>query len=181
MPRERLSLRNVREILRLRWAMGLSQRAIGQSCGLGSGAVCECPGDRVKIVSLLWFRGNQSYRRLLRSDSWTLLFSQHLGLSFRQVGRACGRDPRTACHVSPFPVCQANHVSSHLCRFETRGICALASWCISKLFSLPERLMSVAYFVAPWSLSCFVMPSLLLARESAVAPSSRVNVGSAFA
>ena len=39
MPGERLSMRKIREVLRLRFAHGLSQRAIGQSLRLSAGAV----------------------------------------------------------------------------------------------------------------------------------------------
>jgi hypothetical protein len=39
MPGERLSMRKIREVLRLRFAQGLSQRAIGISVRLSTGAV----------------------------------------------------------------------------------------------------------------------------------------------
>src|SRR5574340_866242 len=39
MPRERLSMRTIREVLRLRWEAGLSQREIGVSCRLGRSTV----------------------------------------------------------------------------------------------------------------------------------------------
>jgi len=39
MPRERLSMRTIREVLRLRWEAGLSQREIGISCRLGRSTV----------------------------------------------------------------------------------------------------------------------------------------------
>ena len=39
MPGERLSMRKIREVLRLRLGQGLSQRAIGQSLRLSQGAV----------------------------------------------------------------------------------------------------------------------------------------------
>ena len=39
MPRERLSMRTIREVLRLRWEAGLSQREIGLSCRLGRSTV----------------------------------------------------------------------------------------------------------------------------------------------
>jgi hypothetical protein len=41
MPGERVSMRKIREVLRLRFAQGLSQRAIGVSLGLSTGAVCQ--------------------------------------------------------------------------------------------------------------------------------------------
>jgi transposase len=52
MPQERLSMRKVREILRLR-AQGLSHRAIGASCGLGAGTVCDYLG-RLRSAGLSW-------------------------------------------------------------------------------------------------------------------------------
>jgi len=39
MPRERLSMRTIREVLRLRWEAGLSQREIGLSCRMGRSTV----------------------------------------------------------------------------------------------------------------------------------------------
>jgi DNA-binding transcriptional regulator LsrR (DeoR family) len=39
MPGERLSMRKIREVLRLRFAQGLSQRAVAESLQLSSGAV----------------------------------------------------------------------------------------------------------------------------------------------
>jgi transposase len=41
MPRERASMRKIREVLRLRWQCGLSQRQIATSCALGLGTVSE--------------------------------------------------------------------------------------------------------------------------------------------
>jgi hypothetical protein len=41
MPSERLPMRKIREVLRLRFASELSQRAIASSLGLSQGAVCE--------------------------------------------------------------------------------------------------------------------------------------------
>jgi transposase len=52
MPQERLSMRKVREILRLR-AQDLSHRAIGTSCDLASGTVCEYLG-RARSAGLSW-------------------------------------------------------------------------------------------------------------------------------
>jgi hypothetical protein len=39
MPTERLLMRQIREILRLRWACGLPQRAVARACGVGLGTV----------------------------------------------------------------------------------------------------------------------------------------------
>ena len=41
MPTERLLMRQIREILRLRWACGLPQRAVARACGAGLGTVSE--------------------------------------------------------------------------------------------------------------------------------------------
>jgi transposase len=41
MPTERLLMRQIREILRLRWAGGLPQRAVARACGVGLGTVSE--------------------------------------------------------------------------------------------------------------------------------------------
>ena len=41
MPTERLLMRQIREILRLRWAGGLPQRAVARACGVGLGTVFE--------------------------------------------------------------------------------------------------------------------------------------------
>ncbi len=41
MPRERLSMRKIQEVLRLKWEAGLSNRAIAESCGIGETTVRE--------------------------------------------------------------------------------------------------------------------------------------------
>ena len=41
MPTERLLMRQIREILRLRWACGLPQRAVARACGVGLGTVSD--------------------------------------------------------------------------------------------------------------------------------------------
>ena len=41
MPRERLSMRKIKEVLRLRWEAGLSHRAIASSCGIGCATARE--------------------------------------------------------------------------------------------------------------------------------------------
>lgn len=41
MSAKRLSMRKIREVLRLKWSLGLSQRAIGRSCGVGHTVVAE--------------------------------------------------------------------------------------------------------------------------------------------
>lgn len=53
MPRERLSMRKIREVLRLRWEQGLSHRQIVTSCQLGQGTVGEYL-RRAKAAGLCW-------------------------------------------------------------------------------------------------------------------------------
>src|SRR4051794_34261417 len=53
MPGERLSMRKIREVLRLRFAQGLSQRAIGISLRLSTGAVNACL-SRARLAGLSW-------------------------------------------------------------------------------------------------------------------------------
>jgi len=53
MPGERLSMRKIRDVLRLRFAQGLSQRAIGNSVGLSTGAVNSCL-SRARLARLSW-------------------------------------------------------------------------------------------------------------------------------
>ena len=53
MPGERVSMRKIREVLRLRFAQGLSQRAIGTSLRLSTGAVNACL-NRARRVGLGW-------------------------------------------------------------------------------------------------------------------------------
>ena len=53
MPGERVSMRKIREVLRLRFAQGLSQRAIGTTLGLSAGAVNSYLG-RARMVGLDW-------------------------------------------------------------------------------------------------------------------------------
>ena len=53
MPGERLSMRKIRELLRLRFAQGLSQRAIGHSLQLSIGAVNSYL-TRARLVGLDW-------------------------------------------------------------------------------------------------------------------------------
>jgi len=53
MPRERLSMRTIREVLRLRWEAGLSHRAIALSCRKGQTTVRDCL-LRAKAAGLSW-------------------------------------------------------------------------------------------------------------------------------
>ena len=53
MPGERLSMRKIRELLRLRWEQHLSQRVIGNSLGLSQGSVSEYL-NRARRAGLSW-------------------------------------------------------------------------------------------------------------------------------
>src|SRR6202162_2791109 len=53
MPGERLSMRKIRDVLRLRFAHGLSQRAIGHSLRLSRGAV-NSSLSRARLAGLHW-------------------------------------------------------------------------------------------------------------------------------
>ena len=53
MPGERLSMRKIREVLRLRFAQRLSQRAIGVSMRLSTGAV-NTYLNRARLAGLDW-------------------------------------------------------------------------------------------------------------------------------
>ena len=53
MPGERLSMRQIREVLRLRFASKLPQRAIAKSLGLSQGAVSGYL-SRARAASLVW-------------------------------------------------------------------------------------------------------------------------------
>ena len=53
MAQERLSVRKIREVLRLKWACGLSNRAVGASCRISDSSVSEYVG-RAKAAGLSW-------------------------------------------------------------------------------------------------------------------------------
>ena len=53
MPTERLSMRQIREVLRLRFASKLPQRAVAKSRGLSQGAVSGYL-SRARAASLVW-------------------------------------------------------------------------------------------------------------------------------
>ena len=53
MPAERLSMRKVREVLRLSWGGKLSARAVARSCGIGRTTAREYL-DRARRAGLSW-------------------------------------------------------------------------------------------------------------------------------
>lgn len=53
MPAKRLSMRRIKEILKLRWGDQLSQRSVGRSVGVSPATVSDCLG-RAKAVGLSW-------------------------------------------------------------------------------------------------------------------------------
>ena len=53
MPQERLSMRKIREILRLKWECGLSNRVIAQSCSVSPSTVSDYV-NRARAAGLVW-------------------------------------------------------------------------------------------------------------------------------
>ena len=53
MPKKRLSVRKIHEILRLKWESQLSHRAIAHSCGISAGTVADYI-QRAKAAGLSW-------------------------------------------------------------------------------------------------------------------------------
>ena len=53
MPAERLSMRKVREVLRLKYACGASERVIARSVGIGRTAVAEYI-RRAAVIGITW-------------------------------------------------------------------------------------------------------------------------------
>ena len=53
MAAERLSMRKLRELFRLRFEAGLSTRAIAASLNIGNGTVCDYLG-RARVAQLSW-------------------------------------------------------------------------------------------------------------------------------
>lgn len=53
MPEERLSMRRIREVCRLKWDLGISDRAIGRSLGMGRGTV-QTYVQRSRMAGLKW-------------------------------------------------------------------------------------------------------------------------------
>lgn len=72
MARQRLSMRKIREVLRLKWECGLSHEAIVRSCGVGHGSVSEYL-SRARDAGLSWplpaELGEEQLYRLLFPDS----------------------------------------------------------------------------------------------------------------
>jgi transposase len=53
MPTERLSMRHIREVLRLHYSVGMSQRAVARSLGLAQGTVSKYL-NRTRRAGLAW-------------------------------------------------------------------------------------------------------------------------------
>ena len=53
MPKKRLSMRKIREVLRLKYECNRSNRDIGHSCGIGSSTVSDYL-QRAKMAGLDW-------------------------------------------------------------------------------------------------------------------------------
>ena len=100
MPAERLPMRKLHELLRLRLANGLTQRAIARSLGLSQGAVCDYLG-RVRRAGLSW----PAVSSLDDAELERLLFRlrrQSLPNSVRsRTGRWSIASPAAACDAGP--------------------------------------------------------------------------------
>jgi transposase len=72
MAQERLSMRKIQEVLRLKWDCKLSNRAVARSCNVGYGTVCDYI-QRAKAAGLSWplpdGLGEDQLYRLLFPDS----------------------------------------------------------------------------------------------------------------
>jgi transposase len=79
MPAERLSMRKIKEVLRLKWECGLSNRQIAQSCAIGRSSVAEYVG-RAKAAGLSWPLAAEveegAVERLLFPPPWALAATQ---------------------------------------------------------------------------------------------------------
>ena len=53
MPTERLSMRHIREVLRLHYSVGMSQRTVARSLGLAQGTVSKYV-NRTRRAGLTW-------------------------------------------------------------------------------------------------------------------------------
>ena len=53
MSRERLSMRKVKDVLRLKWGSGLSERKIARTCGIARSTVAEYL-RRAQTAGLIW-------------------------------------------------------------------------------------------------------------------------------
>lgn len=54
MPKERLSMRKIREVLRLRYDRNMSQREIGQACSMGRSTVSAEYLERARVAGISW-------------------------------------------------------------------------------------------------------------------------------
>ena len=78
MPAERLSMRKIREVLRLKWAVGMSNRRIAVNCGIARPTVSEYL-RRAESAGLGWpVPADMSDARLERLlfQKWTPKFAQ---------------------------------------------------------------------------------------------------------
>jgi len=69
MAQERLSVRKIKEVLRLKWACGLTNRAVGRSCGISGSTVSDYV-NRAKAAGLSW----PLPEALADADLWARLF-----------------------------------------------------------------------------------------------------------
>ena len=98
MPAKRLSMRKIREVLRLKWAAGMSNRRIAASCGVSRPTVSEYL-RRAESAGLRWPLPTTAVTRPVA-----------LAKSYIEAGAAlsCGR-----VTVPGLPGCRLLHLQSH--------------------------------------------------------------------
>jgi transposase len=72
MPRERVSMRKIREVLRLKWGLGLSERQVAQSCDMGRSTVADYL-ERATLAGLSWPLPENVDDRALESSLFPLV------------------------------------------------------------------------------------------------------------
>ena len=91
MPRSRLSMRHIREVLRLRWELGLSVRATARGCGLTHPTVLKY----VQRAGQPFWRRSTKIAKLRQPQSCTPQFRRLIPVAMMISSRA-GRSFSTA-------------------------------------------------------------------------------------
>jgi transposase len=89
---ERHSMRKIREVLRLKYELGLGHRAIAASCAIGKATVCDYL-KRADQAALTWLQAQGLTMRRSRAAC----FDTSVGTS-----RACGRRSTLAGSTASF-------------------------------------------------------------------------------
>ena len=86
MPQERVSLRKIREVLRLKWEHGFSHRQIVASCHLGQGTVGEYL-RRARAAGLTWPLPDDHFKTVFAYD--VLEHLDDLVATMEDIHRVC--------------------------------------------------------------------------------------------